>query len=74
MDALHESEHLINRRTENIFKQLDERSLTEEEELIIQQRVCTVRCSTADGACTAVTFTERCCCAGGVAAQAAAGV
>ena len=28
------------RRTDNIFKQLDERSLTAEEERIIQQRVC----------------------------------
>jgi hypothetical protein len=30
---------LFTYRTENIFKQLDERSLTEEEERIIQQRV-----------------------------------
>ena len=33
------------RRTDNIFKQLDERSLTEAEERIIQQRVRVVFCA-----------------------------
>lgn len=33
-------------RTENIFKQLDERSLTADEENIIQQRVCEPHCLT----------------------------
>jgi hypothetical protein len=47
-------------RTENIFKQLDERSLTEEEERIIQQRVSAAGVHGSRGSSSSTSATLSC--------------